>query len=302
MATQIQYQGYPYYIISTEGKLTWANPAVYIEDINGNKQYASITPTQHLVPVPEGLQIGNFIVPSNGMFDIISQTFEPETSSFTFGVDNAEKWAEAKDLCDYYSNLLILQYRNKPKANATIKAIVPTATIDGLPQEVENAFDIETAVGKQLDILGKYIGFDRNVKLILPETGSLVLEDEEYRLLLKLKIITNNGRATTGDIKTGLYKLFPTQIRLFDNRDMTYTYFVDTSFSNLMNVIVSEELLPLPEGVGYKLIVVQKDITKFFGYSHYNGINNNPNGFTRYSQGFRNYFLRYKDRFTQTGA
>jgi hypothetical protein len=203
-----------------------------------------------------------------------------------------------KELCDYYAALLILQYRNKPKAVATVKATIPTATLNGLPQKVADGFDIETAVGKQLDILGKYIGFDRNVKLLLPETGSLVLDDDEYRQLLKLKIITNNTRATTSDIKTGLFNLFPTQIRLYDNRDMTYTYFINNSFPNMMNVIVSEELLPLPQGVGYKLIVVQKDITKFFGFSHYDGINNNPNGFSRYKTGFKNSFLRYKDRFT----
>ena len=52
--------------------------------------------------------------------------------------------------------------------------------------------------------------------------------------------------------------------------------------------------------VDYRLIFVSKDVTKFFGFSNYTGINNNPNGFTRYSQGFRNYFLRYKDRLTVT--
>lgn len=30
---------------------------------------------QHLVPVPKGLLIGNFVIPSNGMFDIVTQTF-----------------------------------------------------------------------------------------------------------------------------------------------------------------------------------------------------------------------------------
>lgn len=43
----------------------------------------------HLVPVPAGLQIGNFIVPSNGMFDIVSQTFYGNMGSgnFAFGTD-----------------------------------------------------------------------------------------------------------------------------------------------------------------------------------------------------------------------
>ena len=60
----------------------------------------------------------------------------------------------------YYSNLLILQYHNKPKAKATIEASVGLLP-DDLILEVINGFDIETAVGKQLDILGIYVGVDR---------------------------------------------------------------------------------------------------------------------------------------------
>lgn len=33
--------------------------------------------TKNTMPVPEGLTIGNFTTPSNGMFDIVTQTFEP---------------------------------------------------------------------------------------------------------------------------------------------------------------------------------------------------------------------------------
>lgn len=44
---------------------------------------------QHLVPVPVGLQIGSYKVPSNGMFDIVTQTFYENKGSgeFIWGVD-----------------------------------------------------------------------------------------------------------------------------------------------------------------------------------------------------------------------
>lgn len=50
---------------------------------------------QHLVPVPKGLLIGNFVVPSNGMFDIVNQTFygNAGTGEFEIGgfnLDNIE--------------------------------------------------------------------------------------------------------------------------------------------------------------------------------------------------------------------
>lgn len=47
---------------------------------------------QHLVPVPQGLVIGNFTVPSNGMFDIVEQKFYGNlgTGDFTYGNDSPE--------------------------------------------------------------------------------------------------------------------------------------------------------------------------------------------------------------------
>ena len=43
----------------------------------------------HLVPVPAGLQIGEYTVPSNGMFDIVSQKFygNQGSGSFEYGTD-----------------------------------------------------------------------------------------------------------------------------------------------------------------------------------------------------------------------
>jgi len=44
---------------------------------------------RHFVPVPTGLKIGNFTVPSNGMFDIVNQQFYANqgTGKFTYGWD-----------------------------------------------------------------------------------------------------------------------------------------------------------------------------------------------------------------------
>ena len=44
---------------------------------------------RHMIPVPAGLQIGNFTVPSNGMWDIVEQKFygNSGTGDFVYGVD-----------------------------------------------------------------------------------------------------------------------------------------------------------------------------------------------------------------------
>lgn len=45
---------------------------------------------QHLVPVPIGLKIGDYTVPSNGMWDIVTQQFfgNSSTGEFSYGKDN----------------------------------------------------------------------------------------------------------------------------------------------------------------------------------------------------------------------
>jgi hypothetical protein len=47
--------------------------------------------------------------------------------------------ATDQELIDYYADLLILQYKQKPKAYATIQTIVKNVIMNQLPVAVENA-------------------------------------------------------------------------------------------------------------------------------------------------------------------
>jgi len=59
----------------------------FIGKLYGFKIYENNTLLYNFVPVPAGLQIGDFTVPSNGMFDIVNQQFygNQGTGSFKFG-------------------------------------------------------------------------------------------------------------------------------------------------------------------------------------------------------------------------
>ena len=67
------------------------------------------------------------------------------------------------DLLLYYTNLLASIYRDKPKASAQVALFVKEIVSDGLPLQFGSAFDLETAVGVQLDLIGKYVGIPRDV-------------------------------------------------------------------------------------------------------------------------------------------
>lgn len=66
-----------------------------------------------------------------------------------------------EDLINFYVKLLIIQYANKSKAMATVSAYVTEVIADQVYGGVRDAFDLDTAVGEQLDILGAYRGVGR---------------------------------------------------------------------------------------------------------------------------------------------
>lgn len=65
-------------------------------------------------------------------------------------------------LQDYYSNLLIVQYNGKPKAQATIKELTRLVWANMVLTQIQDGFDWRSAKGKQLDIIGEWVGVTRS--------------------------------------------------------------------------------------------------------------------------------------------
>lgn len=170
-------------------------------------------------------------------------------------------------------------------------SLLPTT----LPQMIIEGYDVNTAVGNQLDIIGKYVGLKRQVKTLIGDSNTNVLNDKQYRTLLKLKMIKNTSFSSTSQLRTALYNIFPTSIRLYDNRNMTYQYQLSSAFNDLINVILAEELLPVPMALGWNAVVVP-NLLQLYGYSDYSGLNDNPNGYSDYQNGFRGKYLSYGDK------
>lgn len=70
---------------------------------------------------------------------------------------------EIESIENYYADLIIIQYRNKPKARATIKLGADLYLADGLVFDLQNVLDIDIAQGTQLDLIGKILGCSRNI-------------------------------------------------------------------------------------------------------------------------------------------
>ena len=67
------------------------------------------------------------------------------------------------ELSAYYTNLLLIQYKSQPKAVAMVKALVKEVIGDTLTifPDVRDIWDLETATGKQLDLIGNIYGVKR---------------------------------------------------------------------------------------------------------------------------------------------
>lgn len=178
----------------------------------------------------------------------------------------------------YYSNLLILQYHNKPKAKATIEASVGLLP-DGLIQEVMNGFDLDTAVGKQLDTIGIYVGVDR---FYLDDTEYKKLDDEDYRILIKLKIISNSSDLSHKSLDDSFYEFFGNDIRMDSTGNMEMSYFVPKNKTPLIIAAIQKEVLPRPMGV--RCSYINEYDKKFFGFCTYE----HPTA-SVYNTGFRDY-------------
>lgn len=178
----------------------------------------------------------------------------------------------------YYSNLLILQYHNKPKAKATVEATVGLLP-DELIQEVIAGFNIETAVGKQLDILGIYVGVDR----FYDNEGVIEsLDDEDYRILIKLKAIANTSDLSHKSLDDALYQFFGNDVRMDSEGNMEMSYFVPKGKTAIIRAAIQKEVLPRPMGV--KVAYINEYDKVFFGFRTYEQPEESV-----YKAGFRTY-------------
>ena len=66
-----------------------------------------------------------------------------------------------KELKKYYSNTLIVQYHGLPKAKATIELLTELIYQNAILLQIRDAFDWKNAIGKQLDIIGQWVGVSR---------------------------------------------------------------------------------------------------------------------------------------------
>ena len=192
------------------------------------------------------------------------------------------------DVLAQYSSYLILQYANKSKAKQTVQLFCNSSVCDGLPTEILSSYDLSTASGAQLDILGRIVGVPRNVIGLdlahsyfafttyalgttaglgfatyssVPNSANLfrryredtsyAMSDFELKTAIYLRIVYNTRFHTYKDITDGLYLYFNGGISVApaSGSVMTVIYTVKQMYHNAFEATKFLNIVPSPMGV-----------------------------------------------------
>lgn len=167
-----------------------------------------------------------------------------------------------QEVIDYYTSLLIVQYASLPNARATVAALMNRLIQDQIIAQVRDGFNLDTAIGAQIDILGKYRGIPRTLfgatqasdwSLInysdylasgyfgwaeyadadpnwlwmqYDDVASLpyTLTDVQMVKLIKLAAKIDGSSMDLGTIDAILFEFFGTYVTLLDNQNMSIVY------------------------------------------------------------------------------
>lgn len=188
-----------------------------------------------------------------------------------------------------YSDLLTSEYADKPNLVATVQLTANaigdiTAALQSLPA----LFDLDNAIGAQLDVDGQWIGFPRTIGGVLlvqffgfgddatalgfgelgsPATGgrfyelgedlstSATLADPEYRLLLRAKILQNDWDGSVAEFEAAVADVIAMPTTVIDPGTNVVLIMPSAAVDPVLSqLLTTYDLLPRAAGVRYQFV------------------------------------------------
>lgn len=158
-----------------------------------------------------------------------------------------------------YKNLIPIKNFTKEKYMAYLDAVLTHgANLGTMVETMSDAFDLENAAGDQLDMIGALVGIDRLLAYV-PATGTREMDDDEYRLAIKMKIGRNVWDGTN-EAAIELYsQLFSGTVSIVyeDNQDMSVSFSIYGSVSaREAEILNATGVLLVPAGVSHVVATV----------------------------------------------
>lgn len=197
---------------------------------------------------------------------------------------------------DHYLSLVPSFNATKPKFTATLAAILqPFADAQVFLDDLPSQFDLDTAIGAQLDVVGQWIGQSRYIPVPLQNlwfsfndsargfgkgiwkgpydagTGITRLDDETYRRLLRAIAAANEWDGLLSSALTALGDFFDQSgslVFIQDNGDMSAVFGVSQMIPSVLDLLLlSRGYIPLkPQSVKTTYRVTSVNNTPLFGF------------------------------------
>lgn len=178
-----------------------------------------------------------------------------------------------------YSGLIPASQREATRYSQMLEAITSAFTKQQrVSSSLVSSFDLDKAIGVQLDVIGKWIGGTRRIFAPIEdyffsfdreslgfdygywknrydsEYGYVDLDDDNFRTVLRAKIGANNWNGTSQTLPAILQSIYPKKdilISFTDNQDMTMTVTVKgKSISTITKEIIRQGYLAIkPAGI-----------------------------------------------------
>ena len=149
-----------------------------------------------------------------------------------------------------YRESITSEHRDKPNFMAMVSSTFqPFADLIAVYNSADLLYDLPTAVGAQLDLIGQWVGVSRTLEYQLPvgtyfafdvsglgfdqgiwklttdpSTGLIVLPDDHYRFLLSARIINNHWAGDIPSLYTlskAIFEPLGYSLLVLDNGDLT---------------------------------------------------------------------------------
>jgi hypothetical protein len=184
-----------------------------------------------------------------------------------------------------YTKLITSEHRDKPKFLATVQLFsdVFNAQQQTLVQ-VQNSYDVDVAVGQQLDTVGLWVGVSRIQQVPIagvyltwddpalgwdfavwkgpfePSQGVTSLDDDSYRAVIKGRIASNYFKGTvqsSNDLATFAFEIFGIYCFIIDHQNMSIDIYIAGGASAvLIEMIKRGTILPKTAGVRINSVTV----------------------------------------------
>ena len=126
-----------------------------------------------------------------------------------------------------YLKLITSEYATKPKFNAFVEMFLKKVSpINDCFTSFDTIFNIDNAIGEQLDQIGNIVGISRELPVSDPDIPGM-LGDDVFRQVIKARIYTNFWDGTIKGLYGIIEKMIPgAAYQIVDSQDMSMQFVV----------------------------------------------------------------------------